>query len=62
MAKNDSDAYIHYALARILIENRDSQAASSEMDQAIKLNEGGIEFNNDNARQIMKDAAKRKKR
>jgi tetratricopeptide (TPR) repeat protein len=61
-AKNDSDAYIHYALARIAIENRDFQLAQNEMDQAIRLNEYGIEFNNDTARQIMKDAPKRKKR
>jgi tetratricopeptide (TPR) repeat protein len=61
-AQNGSDAYVHYAIARVAIENRDFQLASNEMDQAIKLNEGGIEFNNDAARQIMKDASKRKKK
>jgi len=55
-------AYVHYALARILIEMRDFQTASKEMDEAIRLNDFNMEFNNDEARRIMKDAPKRKKR
>ena len=59
---NKDDAYVHYALARIAIEIRDVQTASSEIDQAVRLNDFGIEFNNENARQMIKDASKRKKK
>ena len=61
-ANNKDDAYIHYALAKIAIENRDFQLASNEMDQATRLNDSGIEFNNENARQTIKDASKKKKK
>jgi len=58
MPKN---AYVHYALARIHIESGEYQIASNEMDQAIRLNDMNMEFNNDDAKKIMKDAPKHKK-
>ena len=55
-------AYAHYALARAYTEAGNFSAAGSAMDRALRLNEPELEFNSEEARRLLKEAQKRRKR